>query len=82
MLVVEVRVGRRRTIVIPKKIAQSVGIEEGTLVAMKVEGEKIIIEPKKDAVWLALHGKKVAKVTLEELEEESLERQEEAGRAD
>ncbi len=82
MSVVEVRVGRRRTIVIPKKIAQSVGIEEGTLVAMKVEGEKIIIEPKKDAVWLALHGKKVAKVTLEELEEESLERQEEAGRAD
>ncbi|MDK2373155.1 MAG: AbrB/MazE/SpoVT family DNA-binding domain-containing protein [Candidatus Korarchaeota archaeon] len=82
MSVVEVRVGRRRTIVIPKKIAQSVGIEEGTLVAMKVEGEKIIIEPKKDAVWLALHGKKVAKVTLEKLEEESLERQEETGRAD
>ncbi len=79
---VEVRVGKRRTIVIPKRIAQSVGIKEGTLVTMRVEGEKVIIEPKKDAIWLALHGKKVAKVTLEELEEESLERQEEAGRLD
>ena len=76
---VEVRVGRRRTLVIPKAVAEEVGIEEGSRVLLRVEGGRIVIEPVRDAIWLALRGEKVARVALEELEEESLERQEELG---
>ncbi len=76
---VTTRVGRRRTLVIPKRIADALGIGEGTVVVVRVEGDRLVVEPKRDAVWLALHGKKVARITLEELERESLERQEELG---
>ncbi len=71
------KIGRRRTLVIPKRIAEKVGIDEGTVVTLRVDQNRIVIEPEKDAVWLAIHGKKVAKVSLKELEEESLERQKE-----
>lgn len=77
MIEANVRIGKRRTLVIPKKIAENLGIEEGMRVNLRVEGDKMIIEPIRDAIWLALHGKKVAKVTLKELEEESFERQKE-----
>jgi hypothetical protein len=36
---------------------------------------KIVLEPERDAVWLSLHGKKIAKISLEELESESIEEQ-------
>lgn len=77
MLETSLRVGRRRTLVIPKKIAEKLGIEEGMRVNLRVNGEKMIIEPVRDAIWLAVHGKKFARITLEELEEESIERQKE-----
>ena len=79
MEAVKAKVGRRRTLVIPKRIAERVGITEGTVVLLRVEGNRIVVEPEPDAVWLAIHGEKVAKVSLKELEEESLERQEELG---
>ncbi len=39
-------------------------------------GDKIVIEPIRDAVWLALHGKKIGKLSHEEVEKESLVEQE------
>ena len=42
---------------------------------MRVEEGRIILEPVPDAVSLSLYGEKIARVTLEELEAESLERQ-------
>ena len=75
-LVVETRIGRKRVIVIPKAIAEAVKLSEGQKVRiMAVEG-RIVIEPIRDAVWLAIHGKKIGRIPAEELEEESIYEQE------
>jgi hypothetical protein len=37
--------------------------------------DKLVLQPIRDAVWLSLYGKKVAKVTLEDLEATSIEEQ-------
>jgi len=73
---VETKVGRKRVIVIHKKIADAVGLREGQRVRIAVQGGKIVIEPIKDAIWLALHGKKIGRIMPEEVEEESLREQE------
>ena len=72
-----VRVGRRRTLVIPKAVAEALGIREGSLLELRVEGSRIVLEPVPDAVEISLHGRKIARATLEELESESVERQRE-----
>ncbi len=72
---IEVRVGKRRTIVIPKAVAEMLGIEEGSRLELRVEEGRIILELVPDAVSLSLYGEKIARVTLEELEAESLKRQ-------
>lgn len=77
MDVVETKVGKKRVIVIPKVIADAVKLREGQRVRVRAEGERIVIEPVRDAVWLALYGRKVGKITPEEVEEESLLEQEE-----
>lgn len=75
-VVIETKVGRKRVIVIPKAVAEAVGIREGQKVrVMAVEG-RIVIEPVRDAVWLALHGRKIGRIAPEEVEEESLIEQE------
>ena len=72
----EIRVGKRRTIVIPKAIAEALNIEEGSRLRVEVKGDRIILKVVPDAIWLSVHGEKFAKVTLKELEEESVEEQE------
>lgn len=74
-LTVKARIGKKRVLVIPKAIAEDLGLGEGSAVRITAAGDKIIIEPLRDAVWLSLHGEKVARVTLKELEEESFEQQ-------
>ncbi|MEB3778840.1 MAG: AbrB/MazE/SpoVT family DNA-binding domain-containing protein [Desulfurococcales archaeon] len=75
VLVLEVTVGRRRTIVIPKRVAEMLGISEGSRLELRVEDGSIVLEPIPDAVELSLHGEKVAMTGLEELEAESIEQQ-------
>lgn len=75
-MITEIRVGKRRTIVIPKAIAEALNIEEGSRLRVEVRGDSIVLKVVPDAVWLSVHGEKFAKVTLEELEEESVEEQE------
>ncbi len=75
ILVLEVTVGRRRTIVIPKRVAEMLGISEGSRLELRVEDGRIVLEPIPDAVELSLHGEKVATTSLEELEAESIEQQ-------
>ncbi len=72
---IEVRVGKRRTIVIPKDIAKALGIDEGSRLKLEVRGDSIILKPVSDAVWLSLHGEKIAKISLKELEAESIAEQ-------
>ena len=75
-VVVETRVGRKRVIVIPKAIAEAVRIDEGQRVRIMAVGGEIVIKPVRDAVWLALYGKKIGRIMPEEVEEESLREQE------
>lgn len=70
------RIGKRRTLVIPKVIAERLGLDEGCRVKITIEDSRIIMEPIYDAVWLSLHGRKIAKTVLEDLERESIEQQE------
>jgi len=83
-LSLEIRVGRRRTIVIPKPVAEALGIREGSRLELRLEDGRIVLEPILDAVELSLRGEKIARTSLEELEAESVERQKryiEGGRA-
>jgi len=72
-LTVEIRVGRKRTIVIPKAVAEALGIDEGSKLKLTVENGKIILEPIPDAIQLSLRGDKLGKVSLKDLEAESIE---------
>ncbi len=74
-LVFEVKVGKKRTIVLPKAVVEELGIVEGSKLKLEVHGETIILKPIRDAIYLALHGEKYAEVTLEELERESIRQQ-------
>jgi len=73
---VETKLGKKRVLVIPKRIADAVKIKEGQRVRIEVVDDKIVIEPIRDAIWLAIHGRKIGKILPEEVEEESLHEQE------
>jgi len=72
-LTVKIRVGRKRTIVIPKAVAEALSIDEGSKLKLTVENGKIILEPIPDAIQLSLRGNKLGKVSLKDLETESIE---------
>ncbi len=74
-LTIEIRVGKRRTIVIPKNIAKALGIDEGSRLKLEVRGDSIILKPVPDAIQLSVHGEKIAKISLKELEAESIAEQ-------
>ena len=42
-----IRVGKKYTIVLPKDVRKRLNIKEGDLLSVKVEGGKIILEPKR-----------------------------------
>ena len=73
---VEIRVGKRRTITIPKNIADALGITEGSKLKLEVSGDHIILKPVPDAIHLSIHGEKIAKISLRELEADSIAEQE------
>ena len=70
-----IRVGRRRTIVIPKYVAEKLGIDEGSILEMEVSGDSITLKPILSAVDLALRGRKYVKISIRELEKISVEEQ-------
>ena len=74
-LIMKVRVGRRRTIVIPKAIAEALGIDEGSELVLELKDGYIILKPVMDAITLSIKGEKIAKVSIEDLEATSLEEQ-------
>ena len=75
ILTSKAKIGKKRVLVIPKKIAEALNISEGSVVKMTVDNDRLIIEPIRDAIWLSLYGEKIAKITLRELEEISVEEQ-------
>jgi len=66
---VKVHTGRRITI--SKAVADLLGIGEGSRLRLRVEGDMVVLEPARDALWFAMHRPKVAYVGFEELEGES-----------
>jgi hypothetical protein len=52
------------------------GIREGMRFRVYIEGDRIVIEPVRDAFWYTLHGPKVGYISFKELEEKSEREQE------
>ncbi len=74
-LEVKVRVSKKNTLYIPKVLANAIGLREGSLVKLRVEGSKLVIEPIPNPFDLALEAPKFAKTTFKEFEKESEEMQ-------
>jgi antitoxin MazE len=74
-LTMEIRVGRKRTIVIPKAVAEALGIDEGSRLLLELRDGYIVLRPVPDAIYLSVRGEKIARITLEELEATSIEEQ-------
>ncbi|MGB9706119.1 MAG: AbrB/MazE/SpoVT family DNA-binding domain-containing protein [Pyrobaculum sp.] len=70
-----VRVSKKNTVYIPKEIADALGIGEGTLLELRVEGGTLVAVPIPSPLKLALEGPKFAKTTVEEFERGSEEEQ-------
>jgi bifunctional DNA-binding transcriptional regulator/antitoxin component of YhaV-PrlF toxin-antitoxin module len=66
---------KKRFISIPKDVAERLGIEEGDEAEALRRGRQDRDRAPRDALWLALHGPKVGRVTFEELEESEREQE-------
>ena len=71
------KVGKKGAMYIPRKIMKKLGIREGDLAYIRIEGNKMIIEFVPDPFTLAVKTNKWAKTTVEEFEEESEKEQQE-----
>jgi len=77
---VKIRVGKRGVIVIPKEIREKIGLEEGTILDLRVEGNKIILQARDLWSELRRRGRKLkfdideAEREIDEAEEAWLER--------
>ncbi len=73
-----VRIGKKGVIVIPKDVREALGIQEGSPVEVRLEGDKIIIRRKDLWEEIAKRGVKInaedAERELDEAEEEWLRR--------
>jgi len=74
-LTIELRVGKKRTVVIPKVIAEALNIDEGSRLLAEVKEGYLVLKPLPDAITLSLKGNKIVKITLNELEHVSIEEQ-------
>ncbi len=74
-LEVSARIGKKFALYLPKSVVDLLKIKEGDRVRISVEGRKIVVEVVRDPIDLALHGKKFAKISAEEVERISLEEQ-------
>ncbi|MHA3964478.1 MAG: AbrB/MazE/SpoVT family DNA-binding domain-containing protein [Candidatus Thorarchaeota archaeon SMTZ1-45] len=74
-LTAEGQIGKKHTIYLPKTVVDEASLKVGMKILITVEGNRIIIEPVPDPIALAIHGKKFASMTLEEIEAISLEEQ-------
>ncbi len=74
-LEVSARIGKKFALYLPKSVVDLLKVKEGDMVKISVEGGKMIVEVIRDPIDLALHGKKFAKISVEEVERISLEEQ-------
>ena len=74
-LEVVTKIGKKFTLYIPKSVVDELGVKEGDKVRITVEGKKMVVEVIKDPIDLALHGRKFARISADEVERISLEEQ-------
>jgi bifunctional DNA-binding transcriptional regulator/antitoxin component of YhaV-PrlF toxin-antitoxin module len=61
-------VTKKRLVSSLKAIADKMGIREGMRLRMYIKGDRIVVEPVRDAFRHALHGPKVRYISFKELE--------------
>ncbi|MDA4111584.1 MAG: AbrB/MazE/SpoVT family DNA-binding domain-containing protein [Thaumarchaeota archaeon] len=71
------KVAKKRALYPPKKIMDKLDMNEGQLVNYRIEDKKLVVEPVRDPLELALKSKKWGKTTVKEFEEESEKEQRE-----
>ena len=73
----EVKIGKKFTLHIPKALVERLDLREGGKMSLWIEEDKLILEPIRirDAVELAVKGKKFASLSFEEVEKMSFEEQ-------
>ena len=74
-LTVEVKVGKKYAVYLPKAIVRALNLKEGEKVLLRVVGTTVVLESLQDPIQLALSGKKFASITPEQVEAVSLEEQ-------
>ena len=71
-----VKVASKGAIYLPRDVLEELGLEEGSRLAVVVEGGSIKLIPIEDPLDLALHGRKYARIKAEDMEKWSEEWQE------
>ncbi len=74
-LTVQVSVGKKYAIYLPRAIVRALNLKEGGKVLLRLSETTVILESLQDPVHLALSGKKFASITPEQLEKISSEEQ-------
>ncbi len=68
------KVSSKGQVVIPKEVRDRLGIKPGTILNVKVEGKKIILEPEMEPPGIFVELGEKSEEILKELREESEER--------
>ena len=74
-LTVQVKVGKKYAIYLPRAIVRALNLKEGGKVLLRLSATTVILEPLQDPVHLALSGRKFASITPEQVERISAEEQ-------
>jgi AbrB family looped-hinge helix DNA binding protein len=70
------KVGKKLAVYLPKSVAKAAGMKEGDKVEFEVSEGSVALKVIRYPLDLALHGKKFATLTAEEVEEISMSEQE------
>ncbi len=62
------KIGKKFALYLPKSVVDLLKVREGDKVKISVKGKKMIAEIIRDSIDLALHGKKFAKISDEEVD--------------
>ncbi len=74
-LSIQVSVGKKYAIYLPRAIVRALNLKEGEKVLLRVSGATVILESLQDPIHLALSGRKFASLTQEQVEKISAEEQ-------
>jgi len=65
------KVVKKKALYPPKRVMDELGLKDGDLVIYKIENDRLVVEPVRDPIELALTSKKWGKSTVQEFESES-----------